>query len=80
MHQWAVRRELLTPEEMKARVQSVKLQDLHDLLEEFPLDTPGVLVGFGPLKDLKKPVAAAKPKAKEKSKKPVAKKKSSAKK
>jgi len=67
MHQWAVRRELLTPEEMKARVQSVKLQDLHDLIEEFPLDTPGVLVGFGPLKDLKTPVKAkAKPVAKKK--------------
>jgi predicted Zn-dependent peptidase len=64
MHQWIIRRELLTPEEMKARTEAVTLKDLHDLLDEYPLDTPGVLVGLGPLKSLKDgvPVKAKKKK------------------
>jgi predicted Zn-dependent peptidase len=53
MHQWTVRRELLTPEAMKARVEAVTLQDIHQLIEDYPFDTPGVVVGLGPLKDLK---------------------------
>jgi len=48
MHQWSVRRELITAEEMLARVEEVKLKDLYDLLEEFPLDGDYVMVGLGP--------------------------------
>jgi predicted Zn-dependent peptidase len=64
MHQWAVRRELLTTEEMMARVEEVTLKDLHDLLEEYPLDTDGVVVGLGPVKTLSNgatPARSAKP-------------------
>ena len=49
MHQWAVRRELLTTEEMLARVDEVSVKDLYTLLEEFPLNTEGVMTGLGPV-------------------------------
>ena len=57
MHQWSVRRELLTTEEMLARVDEVKLSDLHKLIEDFPLDKAEVSVSLGP------PKAAAKKKS-----------------
>jgi len=50
MQQWAIRRELLSPEEMLERVEEVTLKDLNKLLHDFPLDTEGVMVGLGPLK------------------------------
>ena len=48
MHQWSTRRELLTTEDMLARVNEVTVRDLHQLLEQYPLDTKGVMVGLGP--------------------------------
>ena len=48
MHQWSVRRELLTTEEMLARVDEVSVKDLYTLLAEFPIDTEGVMTGLGP--------------------------------
>lgn len=48
IHQWSIRRELLTAEEMLARVDEVKLDDLYKLLDEFPLDGDYVMVGLGP--------------------------------
>ncbi|MEI6234820.1 MAG: pitrilysin family protein [Planctomycetota bacterium] len=49
MHQWMIRRELLTAEDMLARLNAVSRQDMYDLLEEFPLDGDGVTVELGPL-------------------------------
>jgi predicted Zn-dependent peptidase len=66
MHQWAARRELLTTGEMLARVEEVTLDDLHDLLAQYPLDTEGVMVGLGPVEKLSggaKPSKAAAKKA-----------------
>jgi len=51
MHQWSVRRELLTSEEMLQRVEEVTLKDLHSLLADFPLDENVVQVGMGPEKN-----------------------------
>lgn len=48
MHQWTVRRELLTPEEMLQRINEVTVDDLYALLKEFPLSGAGVMVGLGP--------------------------------
>jgi predicted Zn-dependent peptidase len=48
MNQWMIRRELLTTEEMLARVNAVTLKDLYALLDEFPLDTEAVSVQLGP--------------------------------
>ncbi|HYG73695.1 MAG TPA: pitrilysin family protein [Planctomycetota bacterium] len=50
MHLWSVRRELLTSEEMLQRIDAVTLDDLHDLLKEYPLEGNFVQVGLGPLK------------------------------
>ena len=82
MHQWAVRRELLTTEEMLSRVEEVTLGHLHDLLEQYPLDTEGVMTGLGPVKSIREQIIAnrskpasrttrAKPKAKKNLKKNV---------
>ncbi|HEY3325494.1 MAG TPA: insulinase family protein [Planctomycetota bacterium] len=48
MHQWSMRRELLTTEEMLARVAEVTLDDLYALLEKFPLDGEGASATLGP--------------------------------
>ena len=48
MHQWSTRRELLTTEEMLARVDEVSLKDLYLLLDEYPLNRAGVMAGLGP--------------------------------
>lgn len=48
MHQWMTRRELLTAEDMLARLNAVTRNDLYALLEEFPIDGEGVVVGLGP--------------------------------
>jgi predicted Zn-dependent peptidase len=63
IHQWTIRRELVTAEEMLARVEEVKLNDLYQLLEEFPLDGDFVQVGLGP-KDGKTAPAKKSPKPK----------------
>jgi predicted Zn-dependent peptidase len=52
MHQWTMRRELLTTAEMQARVAAVTLDDLHDLLRAYPLSDRAVMVALGPLKRL----------------------------
>lgn len=59
MHQWMTRRELLSTEDMLARVEEVTLDDLYELLEQYPLTTEGVLVGLGPAKDIKTKKKAA---------------------
>lgn len=70
MHHWSVRRELLTIEEMLARVNEVTVEDLYALLKEFPLDTEGVVVHLGPANDKKiVPSAPRKPVSKGKLKK-----------
>lgn len=61
MNQWMIRRELLTAEEMLQRVDAVKLSDLMNLLDEYPLDTEGVTVALGPAGA--KPAATVKAKA-----------------
>ncbi len=48
MHLWSMRRELLTTEEMLARVAEVTRADLYRLLDDYPLDTEGALVTLGP--------------------------------
>ena len=48
MQQWVLRRELLSAEEMLARVNEVTVRDLYALLEEYPLDGPGALATLGP--------------------------------
>jgi predicted Zn-dependent peptidase len=53
MHQWSVRRELLTTEEMLGRVEEVTLDHLHALIKEFPLDTEGVMTALGPVKQIR---------------------------
>ena len=50
MQQWAVRRELLTAEELLARVEQVTLDDLNDLLKQYPLEGEHVRVTLGPPK------------------------------
>ena len=60
MHQWSTRRELLTAEEMLARVDEVKIKDLHTLLEDYPLDSEGVMAGLGPVKAKSAPKSIAK--------------------
>ena len=76
MHQWATRRELLNSEDLLARVNEVTLDDLHDLIREYPLDTEGVEVGLGPVSDSAKNGKGekVKPMATAKAKKPAAKK------
>ncbi|MCY3017949.1 MAG: pitrilysin family protein [Planctomycetota bacterium] len=54
MQQWTMRRELLTAEEMLARINAVTLDGLHDLLGDYPLDTEGTTVGLGPLRQLRR--------------------------
>ncbi len=49
MHQWMIRRELLTAADMEARLNAVTRDDLYALLEEFPIGGEGVQVGLGPL-------------------------------
>jgi len=53
LHHWTMRRELLTAEEMLARIDAVTLDDLHELLHQYPLDTEGAMVGLGPLKQVR---------------------------
>ncbi|HLX64203.1 MAG TPA: pitrilysin family protein [Planctomycetota bacterium] len=48
MQQWMVRRELLTTEDMLARLNAVTRNDMYALLEEFPIGGEGVMVGLGP--------------------------------
>ncbi len=52
LQQWMLRRELLTPQEMLARVNEVEMNDLYELLEEYPLDGPGVMSALGPSKKM----------------------------
>ena len=54
MQQWHTRRELLTTEEMLARVDAVKLKDLYELLERCPLGSECALAALGPLKKIGK--------------------------
>ncbi len=51
MHQWMNRRELLTAEDMLARLNAVTRNDLYQLLEEFPFDGEGVQVELGPVEE-----------------------------
>ena len=52
MHQWQMRRELLTPEEMLARVDEVTLDELHELLRRYSMDSEAATVALGPLQRL----------------------------
>ncbi|MFH0940005.1 MAG: pitrilysin family protein [Planctomycetota bacterium] len=52
IQQWSLRRELLTPEEMLARVEEITLDDLYELLAQYPLDATSALVALGPVKRL----------------------------
>lgn len=62
MHEWYMRRELLTTEEMLARVEEVTLDDLHELLRQYPLDTDGAMVALGPVQRVREsPAPAEKP-------------------
>ena len=63
MHQWMNRRELLTAEDMLARLNSVTRDDLYALLEEFPFDSEGVTVELGPVERNGKKVNGKKLKA-----------------
>ncbi|MGD0092700.1 MAG: pitrilysin family protein [Planctomycetota bacterium] len=51
MQQWHMHRELLTAEEMLARVNAVTLADLHDLLRRYPLDGEPAMIALGPLQE-----------------------------
>jgi predicted Zn-dependent peptidase len=48
VQEWTARRELLTPEEMLARVEAVTLDDLNQLLDECPLDARCAVAELGP--------------------------------
>jgi len=48
MQEWLSRREFMTTEEMLARIEAVRLNDLYALLEEFPLGKRCVLATLGP--------------------------------
>ena len=48
MNQWMIRRELLTADEMQARIEAVSINDIMALIEEFPLDGEGATAILGP--------------------------------
>ena len=60
MHQWMNRRELLTAEDMLARLNAITREDLYELLEEFPFDGQGVEIELGPAEKNGKKKAKAK--------------------
>jgi len=66
IHQWQMRRELLTPEEMLARVDEVTLDDLHALLRRYSLAREAAAVVLGPLQRISYHAAPSAPKAKPK--------------
>lgn len=46
---WLTYRRLETLEEVREKIEAVSLNDLHDLIEEFPLDRDQVITASGPL-------------------------------